>query len=119
MGNLSEHFSREEFGCKCSYPDCEDIAVDVKLVKVLENVRNWYKKPVKITSSYRCQPHNEDVGGAPRSKHRLGIAADIQVKGVEPSEVFRYLCAIHPHEYGKGSYKTFTHIDVRDEHAKW
>lgn len=119
MGNLSANFDREEFGCKCKYPDCEDIAVDKELIYVLEDVRLHFGKAVTINSSYRCQPHNEDVGGSPKSKHRLGIAADIVVKGVHPHKVYTYLDNKYNNKYGLGKYNTFTHIDVRGYKSRW
>lgn len=119
MGDISRHFNRSEFGCQCSYEDCEDIAVDVELIKVLEDVREHFGKPVIINSSYRCERHNEDVGGAPRSKHRLGIAADIVVKTIHPHKVYTYLDNKYPDRYGMGKYNTFTHVDVRGSCARW
>jgi uncharacterized protein YcbK (DUF882 family) len=119
MGDISKHFNRSEFGCKCSYPDCEDIAVDVALVTVLEDVREHFGKPVTINSSYRCEPHNRDEGGAKHSQHRLGIAADIVVKNIHPHKVYEYLNSKHPDQYGMGKYNTFTHVDTRSYCARW
>ena len=80
MGDISKNFSRSEFCCKC----CDFSTVDVKLIEVLEIVRSQFKKPVKITSACRCEEYNYVVGGADSSKHKLGIAADIIVKDVDP-----------------------------------
>ncbi len=119
MGDISRHFNRSEFGCKCSYEDCEDIAVDVELVKVLEEVREHFGRAVTINSSYRCEDHNKYVGGAPKSKHRLGIAADIVVRNIHPHKVYEFLNSKYPEQYGMGKYNTFTHIDVRSYCARW
>lgn len=35
------------------------------------------ERPLPIVSGYRCAIHNRAVGGAPRSQHRLGTAADV------------------------------------------
>ena len=115
MGDISKNFSRSEFCCKC----CDFSAVDVKLIEVLEIVRAQFKKPVKITSACRCEVYNYVVGGADNSKHKLGMAADIIVKDVDPGKVYEFLDLLQPNKYGIGSYKTFTHIDVREDKARW
>ena len=120
MGDISKNFNRKEFGCKCNYPECVDIAVDLELVEVLEDVREHFGgKPVKINCSYRCVIHNRDVGGAANSQHLLGTAADIVIKGVHPHKVYEYFNTKYPNKYGVGKYNTFTHIDVRKRKARW
>lgn len=119
MGDLSTNFSRYEFGCKCSYEDCVDIAVDSELVKVLQDVRDRFKAPVGISSSYRCVKHNRDEGGGAESQHLLGKAADIAVEGVDPSAVHKYLSDKYFDKFGIGRYNSFTHIDVRNTKVRW
>lgn len=117
MGDLSKHFSRSEFACQCG--KCESIAVDHELVEVLEKLRRHTGQPITITSAYRCAKHNRAVGGATKSKHRLGIAADIQVKNFPPRDIANYFRAEYPTQYGIGEYETFVHIDVRKDAARW
>lgn len=51
-----------------------------KLIEaVLDPLREWYGKPIKVNSGYRCEALNEAVGGSDTSQHRLGEAADITV----------------------------------------
>ncbi len=116
MGDISDSFSRSEFECWCG---CGFSAVDVDLLAALEIVRNKFKRPVKINSACRCDEHNRNIGGADKSKHSLGIAADIVVKDVSPDEVYKYLDKMWPHTYGIGKYNSFTHIDVRKNKARW
>lgn len=117
---LSKYFKRREFACKdgCGL-GLNDNDVHPDLIEVLEEVREYFGKPVVINSGLRCETHNRRVGGAPRSQHLLGTAADIRVQGVEPSDVHKYLTEKYPDEYGIGKYKTFTHIDVRDYKARF
>ena len=77
--------------------------------------------PVKILSGYRCPVHNMNVGGASNSKHKLGIAADISVKGVKPESVYGFLDNMFPDKYGLGLYKgnKFVHLDIRATKARW
>jgi uncharacterized protein YcbK (DUF882 family) len=113
---LSEHFSRSEFECSCG---CGFATVDVELIKLLEEVREHFGKPITVNSSARCALHNEAVGGAAGSKHKLGIAADIVVKEVAPVGVYAYINETYPDKYGLGLYNHFTHVDVREDKARW
>ncbi len=118
---LSENFKACEFACK-GVGCCSTIDIDTKLVKYLQEIRDHFDAPITINSAYRCTVHNKAVGGASGSKHRLGMAADIKVKGVKPREVARYAESIGV--LGIGLYETaedgyFVHIDTRKTKAFW
>lgn len=49
-----------------------------ELLEVLDDLREFYGKPIKITSGYRCAELNKLVGGSPTSAHVIGYAADLQ-----------------------------------------
>lgn len=49
-----------------------------ELLEVLDDLREHYGKPIKITSGYRCAALNKLVGGSPTSAHVIGYAADLQ-----------------------------------------
>lgn len=116
MGDLSTHFSRYEFECKCG---CGLDSVDYETLAALEDVRGHFDKRVDITSAHRCQVHNINVGGLSNSQHLRARAVDFKVDGVEPREVQNYLNARYPGCYGIGSYATFTHLDTRKQKARW
>lgn len=111
----TKHFQEFEFECSC----CRKTKPNSELMAVLELVRIHFNSPVKINSSYRCEAHNADVGGAKNSQHKLGTAADIVVQGVDPLVVHQFINSIFPNSYGLGKYNTFTHIDVRQNKARW
>lgn len=113
---LSTHFSRHEFACKCG---CGFAVVDAELLYVLEALRDYFAAPISIESGTRCVKHNAAEGGASSSKHLLGIAADIKIKGVAPNAVAEWLEKTFPDCYGIGRYNTWTHIDVRSVKARW
>lgn len=117
---LSKNFTRKEFACKCGCGlGLNDGDINLELVEVIQDVRDTFNKPVVINSGLRCEKHNKRVGGAPKSQHLLGTAADIRIAGVDPAEVYRYLGAKYPKKFGVGRYNTFTHIDVRPTRARW
>lgn len=68
-----KHFELEEFQCKC----CGAGFPAVKLVFFLENLRRAFDFPIRVNSGFRCEKHNAEVGGAKKSRHLLGCAADI------------------------------------------
>ena len=114
---LSNNFSRAEFKCKCG--KCDYDTVDSELVVVLQLLRDYIGLPITITSGNRCPEHNANVGGSKNSYHIRGRAADIQVKGVNPSVLRAFLNEIYPNKFGIGSYASFTHIDTRSNKARW
>ena len=57
----------------------EDVLANMKLVaeRCFEPIRNWYGKPIKINSFYRCDALNKAVKGSATSQHTQGKAMDI------------------------------------------
>ena len=60
-------------------------------VKVLQPIRDFYGKPVKVTSGYRSKALNIAVGGSQTSQHSHGEAADIQIEGISVDKLFEDL----------------------------
>lgn len=116
---LSKNFTSDEFKCKCNQKRCNASFIDKQLIEELESIRAYFNAPVKINSGYRCIEHNASVGGSINSQHTYGRAADIDVIGVSPKQVQEYLKSRHKGMYGIGSYKSFTHIDMRPDQARW
>lgn len=73
MGDLSPHFDTSEFRCH----HCGRVSVAEELVEALERCRRIISRPIPIVSGFRCEQHNRMVGGAPRSQHLYGRAADL------------------------------------------
>lgn len=116
MANLSPNFNREEFACKCG---CGADTVDAELITVLERVREHFDRPVAINSAHRCYTYNRSIGSTDESQHPLGRAADISISMIPPAVVQDFLEERYPDKYGIGRYSTFTHIDTRNERARW
>lgn len=65
-----------------------------KLIEaVLDPLREWYGKPIRVTSGFRCEALNEAVGSkAKKSQHLYGEAADITVGSkTENEKLFNYI----------------------------
>lgn len=105
---IGKHFKVREFQSKDGHPV---VLIDDGLVKMLDQIRDYFGKEVIINSGYRTASHNAAVGGVSNSQHTLGKAADIVVKGVPPAAVQTY--AYDQLNGTVGTYSTFTHIDTR------
>jgi hypothetical protein len=69
-------FKPAEFFCRHCQQSME---MDFQLINSLNWLREIMGIPITITSGYRCSTHNKAVGGAPKSFHLQGKAADISV----------------------------------------
>lgn len=87
------------------------------MVEYLQKIRDHFGKAVSISSAYRCEKHNKKIGGATKSKHMFGQAADIKVSGIKPIEVAKYAESLGC--LGIGHYDTFVHIDTRTTKFFW
>lgn len=61
------------------------------LCEVLEQVRTLFGRPIIISSGYRSAAVNARVGGAQKSQHIRGLAADFTVVDVHNRKVVRRL----------------------------
>lgn len=119
-GYVSKNFRKSEFACKCGGEYCDNYAnlgenpIDTRLVEVLQRARDYYGKPIIITSGIRCRKHNSKVGGVEGSRHTSGKAVDCYIEsknGVSDSELCEYFKAQSEVRY---TYTGFgaVHVDV-------
>ncbi|KXJ61637.1 MAG: serine/threonine protein kinase [Alteromonas sp. Nap_26] len=111
MKQITKFFKRSEFACQCG---CGFNTVDAELLFILNWLREYFGEPVTVTSGCRCVAHNAAEGGAKKSFHLTGKAADVKVKNVPAREVFEALAENFPDEYGFIEYSTWVHIDSRE-----
>ena len=65
---------------------------------VMQPLRDWYGKPINITSGYRSPKLNKAIGGSTTSDHCLGCAIDFTLPKEDYKEVFEYIKANLPHD---------------------
>ena len=94
-----------------------------KLAENLQVLRTHLELPIRINSGYRSPAHNAKIKGAKNSYHVKGMAADITVSGMEPSEVYDVIEQLISEgkmiQGGLKAYNSFTHYDVRGFKARW
>ena len=74
---ISPHFKLSEMACK---DGSDKVLYSTELMEKLEELRAYGDFTVSINSGYRTPAYNKKIGGASRSQHTLGTAADIVVK---------------------------------------
>ena len=97
--------------------DSKIVLIHHTLPIALQMIREKVGKAVNITNAYRTEGHNKCVGGASNSYHLYGMAADIYVNGVSPTELAKMVDSLFPTCYGIIAYykKGIVHFDVRSK----
>lgn len=114
MGDLSPHFSAREFRSRDGAP-LPDREVLLRLVAHLEVLRCIAgHRPLVIVSGHRSPAHNRKVGGATRSRHLVGDAADLRpgAATVEQAERAGFTGIGYRGKWA-------VHVDLRPEPARW
>lgn len=111
MGDISKNFNKSEFMCKCG---CMKSLYNERFLEKLQTLRDYIKQPIIITSGYRCNKHDKQVGGTGNGTHTLGIAVDCYVNGLSSKELARNAEILGFGGIGLIDDKC-VHIDMRDE----
>jgi len=117
MGDLSAHFSKAEFACRC----CGELRIDKGLIDALEQLRTLAGQALLIHDGYRCPAHNQEVGGVTDSEHTRGLAADVGIPGLSLQQMYDLALQIPTLAAGGiGVYDGgYLHVDVRSYPARW
>jgi len=120
MTRLSEHFTQDEFACRCRREECDAPTLpNPLLIDRLETYRERLgRQPLTITSGIRCEFYNRFIGGRPNSAHMTGDAADILCQN--SMDRFRMLRALFQPDqlYDRlGVGGKFIHVDVSNRLA--
>lgn len=121
---LSTNFDLAEFASKDGAAPGADVLKNLtNLAKQLEALRNAINMPIRIISGFRSREHNVKIGGAVNSFHVMGMAADIQVKGMTPTQVAKAIELLikdgKMKQGGLGVYRTWVHYDTRGTLSRW
>lgn len=113
FGELANNKAKEEV--KAIYNnDIQEFA------EMLQELRNWYNKPMKVNSWYRTASFNKSCGGSVNSLHLRGFAMDwgvkhtaAQHKNVEKK--WKEICQNHGIIGGINHYTNGYHLSVHEE----
>lgn len=114
------YFTPSELSCRCGRWCDGEYFHDPRFLDALDELRRRVGRPLHINSARRCVLHNAAVGGAPRSMHRLAIAADIDVS--DWSGEGREALLDHALDLGFtgiGFGRNFLHLDRRKVPTAW
>ena len=121
---MTNNFTLKEFESNDGSEMPSDVYLNiVKLVGQLQFLRDYTGRAITVNSGYRSPEYNAKIGGVKNSQHLLGKAADITIEGLKPAEVYRIIDELIDMglmlQGGLGSYKSFTHYDIRKTKARW
>ena len=85
--NNIKYFKKSEFTCKCG---CRLNNMNIQVVKIADEIREYFGKPCIVNSASRCKQHNKNVGGVSNSRHLQGKAIDLYVQGVSGQTLLSY-----------------------------
>lgn len=115
---ITKNIHLKELQCRCGCATPPEVLTNlVTLAFMLQRIRDFYGRPIRITSGYRCASHNMAVGGVSRSYHMLGMAADFNVDGIAPRVLAASVLGCMQDATilagGLKAYTSFVHYDFR------
>lgn len=118
---VSKDYQYKEFLCHNGH---KGLKLDPQLVTLVQLIRDKIDKPIGITSSYRTPAYNKKIGGAPKSQHKVGRAADLNASGIGVNRLHKIAIQALSElgiKGGVGKYtkSNFVHVDVRGYTARW
>lgn len=108
-----KYFKKSEF----KHPD----KMNFEFIKILDQVREKFGHPLKITSDFRTDEENEKAGGKVTSAHLKGVAVDTSCMDSRSRfDLVRSIIECGITRIGIG--KTFVHFDMdfdKDQRVIW
>ena len=82
---ITKNFSTDEMACSC----CGKSDMDKEFMRSLQAIREEMQSPLKISSGFRCEKHNERVSKTGKAgPHTHARAADIIISGADAVRLF-------------------------------
>ena len=112
-----KNFTEDELACNCGcgQNECKD-----QMVSLLQKLRDDVGFPIRLSSAYRCESWNKEVGGHPNSAHKEGLAVDVLCRGEKALQIVE--SAIKLGFTGVGISQKhgqrFVHLDVKQTESK-
>lgn len=111
------YFKVSEFDC----PHCKRNEMNQNFLERLDKAREYAATPFIISSGYRCQSHNEEVGGSETSSHLKGLAVDLVVR--DSAQRYKILMGLLGAGFNRiGLGENFVHVDYdtsKSSHVIW
>ena len=111
------NFTEAEFRCR----HCGKQEMKPEFMGRLQALRDVYKRPMSITSGYRCPDHPLEKAKTEPGVHSTGLACDVGVQGADAHELLRL--AMHLGFTGIGVQQKgagrFIHLDLRAAPTVW
>ena len=101
--------------CTCGHPDCDKPSVNQKTLNRLQTARDFYGKPMSVTSGGRCSYHTDQAKKTnPKSgDHPEGNGVDIAANGATRGNIVKAGQKAGFNAIGVA--KTFVHLGYREE----
>ena len=108
-------FKPKEVACKGT----GKLSINDRLIGKLDILRSRLGLPLSLSSVFRTPYYTAKCGGAPRSMHLFGLAADIQTVNKDRNLILELAKGLG--FTGFGYYRTFLHVDLgrKREWGKW
>ena len=95
------------------------LKIDTRLMDMLQATRRVLGEPMIVNSGFRSRLHNTLIGGALRSFHVRGMAADIRTTRINPEQLIAIAKRHGARGIGRYPRRGFVHLDVRTAPAEW
>ena len=120
---ITPNFSKSEMACRCG---CGIYEMDDEFMRMLQELRNEMNGPFRVTSSKRCDRHNDAVSTVNNKKngvHTLGQASDILISGERAMLLFEKARQIG-YSWTRLSQRAsdqdrFVHLDTKPRKVLW
>jgi len=118
-----DHFTEAELSCHGH--DCcgGESKMDPVFMEQLVMLREHADFPFVVTSAYRCEKHNTEIGGYKTSRHVEGKAVDILCYGDNAHKLLALARRYNMNGIGvsqRSDFGTrFLHLDGRDKSSVW